>query len=84
MIDLDKIVSNGYSFQMETTFSAWTQGFHIAEVPIVFLDRRLGYSKLSLGIAREAFCMVFRLAWRNRFRRRPRAVRPAPDAAPQS
>ena len=83
-IDLDKIVSNGYSFQMETTFSAWTQGFRIAEVPIVFLDRRLGYSKLSLGIAREAFAMVFRLAWRNRFRRRPRAVRPAPAPAPQA
>ena len=80
-IDLDKIVSNGYSFQMETTFSAWTQGFRIAEIPIVFLDRRVGYSKLSLGIAREAFCMVFRLAWRNRFRRRPRFARPAPDAA---
>jgi dolichol-phosphate mannosyltransferase len=83
-IDLDKIVSNGYSFQMETTFSAWTQGFRIAEVPIVFLDRRIGYSKLSLGIAREAFCMVFRLAWRNRFRRKPRQVRPAPGAAAQS
>ena len=83
-IDLDGIVSNGYSFQMETTFSAWTQGFRIAEVPIVFLDRRIGYSKLSLGIAREAFCMVFRLAWRNRFRRKPRQVRPAPDAAPQA
>jgi dolichol-phosphate mannosyltransferase len=80
-IDLDKIVSNGYSFQMETTFTAWTKGFRIAEVPIVFLDRRVGYSKLSLGIAREAFCMVFRLAWRNRFRRRPRFARPAPAAA---
>lgn len=81
-IDLDSIVSNGYSFQMETTFTAWTKGFRIAEVPIVFLDRRRGYSKLSLGIAREAFCMVWRLAWRNRFRRRPREVRgPAADAA---
>jgi len=75
-IDLDRIVSNGYSFQIETTFMAWTKGFRIAEVPIVFEDRRAGYSKLSRAIAREAFCMVFRLAWRNRFRRHPRFRRP--------
>ncbi len=41
-------------------------------MPIVFEDRRAGYSKLSKAIAREAFWMVWRLAWRNRFRRRPR------------
>ena len=83
-IDLDSIVSNGYSFQIETTFKAWTRSFRIAEIPIVFEDRRAGYSKLSRAIAREAFFMVFRLAWRNRFRRRPRAVRPAPAPAPQA
>jgi dolichol-phosphate mannosyltransferase len=71
-IHLESIVSNGYSFQIETTFEAWRRGFRIAEVPIVFEDRRAGYSKLSRAIAREAFLMVFRLAWRNRFRRRPR------------
>ena len=52
-IDLDRIVSNGYSFQMETTFTAWTKGFRIAEVPIVFLDRRVGYSKHMLQIRAE-------------------------------
>lgn len=71
-IRLDGIVSNGYSFQIETTFEAWRRGFKIAEVPIVFEDRRSGQSKFSRSIAREAFFMVFRLAWRNRFRRRPR------------
>ena len=75
-LNLDKMKSDGYCFQIETTFMAWTKGFRIAEVPIVFEDRRAGYSKLSRAIAREAFCMVFRLAWRNRFRRHPRFRRP--------
>ncbi|MBQ7666398.1 MAG: polyprenol monophosphomannose synthase [Kiritimatiellae bacterium] len=70
-INLDRIVSNGYSFQIETTFEAWRRGFKIAEVPIVFEDRRSGQSKFSRSIAREAFFMVFSLAWRNRFRRKP-------------
>ena len=79
-IDLEKIVSNGYSFQIETTFEAWRRGFRVAEVPIVFEDRRSGQSKFSRAIAREAFFMVFRLAWRNRFRRRPRPANPARQA----
>ena len=70
-IDLDGIRSNGYSFQIEMSHTAWCKGFRIAEVPIVFEDRRSGYSKLSRAIAREAFGMVFRLAARNHFRRRP-------------
>ncbi len=69
-IELDKVISNGYSFQIEMTHNAWMRGFSIGEVPIVFEDRRYGFSKLSKAIAREAFGMVFRLAWRNRFRRR--------------
>ena len=77
-LNLDKMKSDGYCFQIETTFKAWTRSFRIAEIPIVFEDRRAGYSKLSRAIAREAFFMVFRLAWRNRFRRRPRFPRPAP------
>lgn len=75
-IHLENIVSNGYSFQIETNFTAWTKGFRIQEIPIVFEDRRAGYSKLSRAIAREAFCMVFRLAWRNKFRRHPLETRP--------
>ena len=71
-IDLDAIRSNGYSFQIEMSYTAWMAGWRIGEVPIVFEDRRAGYSKLSKAIAREAFWMVWRLAWRNRFRRRPR------------
>lgn len=71
-IDLDKVVSNGYSFQIEMSYKAWMAGWRISEVPIVFEDRRTGYSKLSTAIAREAFGMVLGLAWRNKFRRRPK------------
>jgi len=71
-IDLDRVTSNGYSFQIEMTHNAWMKGFRIQEIPIVFEDRRLGYSKMRLGIAREAFIMVLRLAARNCFRRTPR------------
>ncbi len=78
-IDLDTIRSNGYSFQIEMTHTAWRKGFRIAEVPIVFEDRRSGYSKLSRSIAREAFGMVFRLAARNGFRRRPPRTANKPD-----
>jgi dolichol-phosphate mannosyltransferase len=47
-------------------------GWKIGEVPIIFEDRRSGYSKLSKAIAREAFTMVFKLAYRNQFRRKPK------------
>jgi dolichol-phosphate mannosyltransferase len=47
-------------------------GFRIREIPIVFEDRRAGYSKMSLAIAREAFTMVLKLAARHGFRRHPR------------
>lgn len=70
-IDLDAIASNGYSFQIEMSYTAWMAGWRIAEVPIIFEDRRSGYSKLSKAIAREAFAMVFKLTYRNKFRRSP-------------
>ena len=70
-IDLDAVRSNGYSFQIEMTHMAWWLGFRIGEVPIVFEDRRVGKSKFSPRIAREAFFMVWRLAFRHPFRRRP-------------
>lgn len=72
-IGLDAIRSNGYSFQIETNFETWRRGFRIAEVPIVFEDRRSGHSKFSRAIAREAFFMTWRLALRRVFRRVPKA-----------
>lgn len=62
-IDLSKVVSNGYAFQIEMSFRAWKKGFHIIEIPIVFVDRTEGQSKMSKSIVREAIWMVWRLRW---------------------
>lgn len=75
-IDLDSIISNGYSFQVEMSHTAWIKGFRIAEIPITFVDRRSGYSKMSSKIFSEALWLVWKLAFRNGFRRRPQK-RPA-------
>jgi len=71
-IDMESIRSNGYSFQIEMTHTAWLQGFQIQEVPITFEERREGQSKMSSGIVFEALWMVWKLAARCRFRRSPR------------
>jgi dolichol-phosphate mannosyltransferase len=62
-IDLDAVRSNGYAFQIEMSFRAWKKGFRIAEIPIVFVDRTEGESKMSRKIVREAIWMVWRLRW---------------------
>ncbi|MEP6494509.1 MAG: polyprenol monophosphomannose synthase [bacterium] len=62
-IDLNKVVSNGYAFQIEMSFRAWKKGFRIVEIPIVFVDRTEGQSKMSKDIKREAFFMCWRLRW---------------------
>lgn len=77
-IELDRVKSNGYSFQIEMTHTAWTKGFRIKEIPITFEDRRSGYSKMSKKIFREALRMVWLLLFRNGLRRSPR--RKAPPA----
>ena len=60
-IDLDQVRSDGYSFQIEMSFKAWKKGFRLREIPIVFSDRRVGISKMSKRIVREAAIMVWRL-----------------------
>lgn len=62
-IDLDDVRSNGYAFQIEMSFRAWRKGFRIVEIPIVFVDRTEGTSKMSGHIVREAVFMVWRLRW---------------------
>ena len=62
-IDLDDVRSNGYAFQIEMTFRAWKKGFRVVEIPIVFVDRTQGASKMSKRIVREAVWMVWRLRW---------------------
>jgi dolichol-phosphate mannosyltransferase len=63
-IDLDDIRSNGYAFQIEMNFRAWRKGFSIKEIPIVFVDRHAGTSKMSKAIVREAVGMVWKLKFR--------------------
>ena len=62
-IPLDQVKSNGYAFQIEMSFRAWRKGFRITEIPIVFVDRTDGESKMSNRIIREAIWMVWRLRW---------------------
>ncbi len=64
-IDLDKIKSNGYAFQIEVTFKAWKKGFKIKEIPITFVDRVKGTSKMSNKIVREAVIRVWKLRIRS-------------------
>lgn len=64
-IDLNRIKSNGYSFQIEMTFKAYKKGFRIKEIPIVFVDRVKGKSKMSKKIVREAVFMVWKLRLRS-------------------
>ncbi len=60
-IDLDRVRSDGYSFQIEMNFHANQLGARINEVPIIFIDRRAGHSKMSKKIVREAIFMVWKL-----------------------
>jgi dolichol-phosphate mannosyltransferase len=60
-LDLDAIRSNGYAFQIEVTYRLYRKGYKIVEVPITFIERRSGSSKLGSGIVLEALLMVPRL-----------------------
>ena len=62
-INLDAVKSNGYAFQIEMSFRAWKLGFRLVEIPIIFVDRTEGVSKMSKRIVREAVWMVWRLRW---------------------
>ena len=57
-IDLDAITSRGYAFQIETTYRALRAGFRVVEVPITFVDREHGGSKMSNAIVLEGFWKV--------------------------
>ena len=67
-IDLSKITSEGYSFQIEMNFISWVKGFKIKEIPIIFSDRTVGESKMSKRIIFEAIYMVPLLKLRKIFR----------------
>jgi dolichol-phosphate mannosyltransferase len=79
-IHLDEITSNGYSFQVEMTHTAWRSGCRIMEVPIVFEERHNGTSKMSKKIIFEALWMV----WKLLFRCVSRPANPCPEASSSS
>ena len=66
-IDLDKIQFVGYAFQIEMKFKTWKSGFDIIEVPVVFTDRKEGYSKMDTSIFFEAFIGVIQMKIRSLF-----------------
>ena len=62
-VDLDAVHSGGYSFQIEMNFRAWCKGFRLKEIPIIFVDRTLGQSKMNLSIMVEAVKVVWKLKY---------------------
>jgi len=73
-IDLDTIQSQGYAFQIEMAYRVSRQGFRIVEIPISFLDRRVGQSKMSRKIFIEGFLWVLRARFSKQYTRRLRAA----------
>lgn len=67
-INLDNISFVGYAFQIEMKFAAWKLGFPIREVPITFIDRKLGASKMNKGIVKEGILGVLKLRWQSIFK----------------
>lgn len=67
-INLDEIEFVGYAFQIEMKFVSWKLGFRIKEVPITFIDRKIGVSKMSKGIIKEGVLGVLKIQWHSLFK----------------
>ena len=67
-INLEEISFVGYAFQIEMKFAAWKLGFKIKEVPITFIDRQYGVSKMNKGIVKEGIFGVLKLKWMSMFK----------------
>ncbi|MEO5651013.1 MAG: polyprenol monophosphomannose synthase [Ginsengibacter sp.] len=74
-INFDQIEFVGYAFQIEMKFAAWKLGFRIKEVPITFIDRRYGISKMNKGIVKEGIVGVLKLKWLSMFKNYRRRVK---------
>jgi dolichol-phosphate mannosyltransferase len=74
-INLDEIEFVGYAFQIEMKFVTWKLGFTIKEVPITFVDRKIGVSKMSKGIIKEGVLGVLKIQWHSLFRNYRNRVR---------
>ena len=71
-IHLDHIRFKGYAFQIEMKFTAFKCGFHITEVPVIFINRELGTSKMNSSIFGEAVFGVIQLKWDSWFKKYPK------------
>ncbi len=74
-INLGEIKFIGYAFQIEMKFASWKLGFKIVEVPITFVDRRLGVSKMNKGIIKEGVLGVIKIQWNSLFKNYRRKVK---------
>jgi dolichol-phosphate mannosyltransferase len=81
-INLDEITFVGYAFQIEMKFAAWKLGFKIKEVPITFIDRQLGASKMNKGIVKEGIIGVLKLKWMSMFKNYRKRVKSIGEIQP--
>lgn len=79
-INFDQITFVGYAFQIEMKFAAWKLGFKIIEVPITFIDRKYGISKMNKGIVKEGIFGVLKLKWLSMFKNYRRRVKNIHDS----
>lgn len=79
-INLDEIKFVGYAFQIEMKFAAWKLGFKIKEVPITFIDRKEGSSKMNKGILKEGVLGVLKIQWQSVFKNYRRRVKKPSEA----
>ncbi len=78
-INLDEIKFTGYAFQIEMKFAAWKLTFKIVEVPITFIDRQFGTSKMNKGILKEGVFGVLKIQWQSLFKNYRRRVKNASE-----
>jgi dolichol-phosphate mannosyltransferase len=79
-INLNEIKFVGYAFQIEMKFAAWKLGFKIKEVPITFMDRKEGSSKMNKGILKEGVLGVLKIQWQSVFKNYSRRVKKGTEA----
>ena len=78
-INLDAVNFVGYAFQIEMKFACWKLGYDIREVPITFIDRKLGSSKMHKGIVREGVLGVMQIQWQSMFKNYHKRIRNIPN-----
>ena len=81
-INFDEITFVGYAFQIEMKFAAWKLGFKIKEVPITFIDRQHGASKMNKGIVKEGILGVLKLKWMSMFKNYRKRVKNTAEVHP--